>query len=155
THDRTATEIPKHHRLAASRVVRAPLKAYSQLDSTRRMEHRRWRRRLLRSLRAGALEAGDGPQGHTLGFAGTVNALSNELLTMTSALAATYGTPDLGNKADPVDELVYIILSRRTREGAYQAAFDALKSTYPRWEALAAAPIADIERIVGFSGLGR
>ena len=47
---------------------------------------------------------------------------------MTRMLAARYGTPDLGNKADPVDELVYIILSRRTREGAYQAAFDSLRS---------------------------
>ena len=35
-------------------------------------------------------------------------------------LAVLYGTPDLGNKPDPTDELVYIILARKTREGAYQ-----------------------------------
>src|SRR5262245_26494340 len=31
-------------------------------------------------------------------------------------LAALYGSPDLGNKEDPTDELVYIILSRKTPE---------------------------------------
>ena len=53
--------------------------------------------------------------------------LEAELLKVGSTLARAYGTPDLGNKTDPVDELVYIILSRRTREGAYQDAFEALK----------------------------
>jgi DNA (cytosine-5)-methyltransferase 1 len=81
--------------------------------------------------------------------------LSTQLLSIAAALAATYGTPDLGNKSDPVDELVYIILSRRTREGAYQAAFDVLKSRYGSWEALADAPTDEIEKVVGFSGLGR
>src|SRR5258706_5153271 len=38
-------------------------------------------------------------------------------------LAILHGTPDLGNKKDPVDELVYIVLSRKTREGAYQKSF--------------------------------
>jgi len=36
-------------------------------------------------------------------------------------LSLLHGTPRLGNKNDPVDELVYIILSRKTREEAYQA----------------------------------
>ena len=44
-------------------------------------------------------------------------------------LAVLYGTPDLGNKPDPTDELVYIILARKTREGAYQQGFNALRQS--------------------------
>jgi endonuclease III len=84
-----------------------------------------------------------------------VEVLGHDLLEITRLLANAHGTPDLGNKVDPVDELVYIILSRRTREGAYQAAFNELKLRYPQWELLADAPIDEIEGVVGFSGLGR
>lgn len=55
-------------------------------------------------------------------------------------LAVLYGTPDLGNKTDPTDELVYIILARHTREGAYQQAFDLLKQRFPCWDDLLDAP---------------
>jgi len=81
--------------------------------------------------------------------------LSAQLLLIARTIGRAYGTPDLGNKPDPVDELVYIILSRRTREGAYQAAYDALKKRYTAWEQLASAPADEIERSIGFSGLGR
>jgi endonuclease III len=76
------------------------------------------------------------------------------LLEITQRLSRVHGTPDLGNKDDPVDELVYIILSRRTREGAYQPAYEALKTAFPGWEALASAPAEEIEAIIAFSGLG-
>jgi DNA (cytosine-5)-methyltransferase 1 len=151
----TAAESPNGHPLESGRVVRAPLTAYSELDSIHRQEHRRWRQRLLRQLMNAALVPSDEPIGDTTRPKTRVDRLSSELLTLTAALAERYRTPDLGNKTDPVEELVYIILSRRTREGAYQAAFDALKSTYPTWEALARAPAEEIERVVGFSGLGR
>jgi hypothetical protein len=45
-------------------------------------------------------------------------------------LAVLHGTPDLGNKQEPTDELVYIILARLTGEGAYQQAFDLLKKRF-------------------------
>ena len=51
---------------------------------------------------------------------------------MSRILQVLYGTPDLGNKSDPVDELVHIILSKKTYEEAYQKAFRALKSRFPR-----------------------
>jgi endonuclease III len=84
-----------------------------------------------------------------------IDVVAEELLAITSRLADRYGTPDLGNKIDPVDELVYIILSRRTREDAYQAAYQALRSTYAGWEELAFAPVEAIEEVIRFSGLGR
>jgi endonuclease III len=84
-----------------------------------------------------------------------VDETSAILLEITRRLDAAHLTPDLGNKPDPVDELVYIILSRRTREGAYQAAYCALKSSFSRWELVTEASVDDIEVIISFSGLGR
>jgi DNA (cytosine-5)-methyltransferase 1 len=70
-------------------------------------------------------------------------------------LELVHGTPTLGNKRDPVDELVYIALSRKTREDAYQSTYDQLKSTFPHWEDLLDQPPKRIERIVASGGLGK
>jgi len=68
-------------------------------------------------------------------------------------LATLYSTPGLGNKSDPVDELVYIILSRKTFEDSYQRAFDALKKAFPTWDDLLGAPRRRVCKLVSFSGL--
>jgi DNA (cytosine-5)-methyltransferase 1 len=68
-------------------------------------------------------------------------------------LAAVHGTPHLGNKADPVDELVYIILARKTREDAYQKSFEALKERFARWDDLLDAPREMVARLVHSGGL--
>lgn len=68
--------------------------------------------------------------------------------------AVLHGTPTLGNKSDPVDELVYIILARKTREDAYQQSYDALRARFPRWDDLLDAPPEEVERLVSSGGLG-
>jgi endonuclease III len=68
-------------------------------------------------------------------------------------LAVLHGTPDLGNKPDPTDELVYILLTRHTREGAYQQAFERLKQRFPTWDALLDAPRAQVKRLIHSGGL--
>jgi len=68
-------------------------------------------------------------------------------------LAAVHGTPRLGNRDDPVDELVYIIMSRKTPEKAYQTAFNALKSEFPVWDRLLNAPREKVEKLVYSGGL--
>ena len=123
--------------------------SYAQLDRAQRGEHRAWMGR--QTDRLVDNRSTDDPR---VARSATTR-LGAELLSMTRMLAASYGTPDLGNKADPVDELVYIILSRRTREGAYQAAFDSLRSRYATWEELAVAETDEIEDVIRFSGLGR
>ena len=65
-----------------------------------------------------------------------------------------YGNPTLGNLPDPVDELIYIILSRKTPEVEYQSAYQALKSAYPTWDAVLAASDEDILGHVHHGGLG-
>jgi len=64
-----------------------------------------------------------------------------------------HGTPDLGNKPDPVDELVYIILARKTREGAYQKTFEALRKRFGCWDELLEAPRAEVTALVHSGGL--
>lgn len=68
-------------------------------------------------------------------------------------LAALYHSPNLGNKPDPTDELVYIILARHTREGAYQQAFETLKRHFRTWDKLLDAPRSEVEKIVYSGGL--
>jgi DNA (cytosine-5)-methyltransferase 1 len=68
-------------------------------------------------------------------------------------LAAVHGSPRLGNKENPVDELVYIILARKTREGAYQATFAALKAEFARWDDLLDAPREVVSHLVHSGGL--
>ncbi len=68
-------------------------------------------------------------------------------------LAVLHGTPDLGNKEDPVDELVYIILARKTREDAYQQTFDALKQRFSTWDELLGTPRSEVTRLVHSGGL--
>lgn len=68
-------------------------------------------------------------------------------------LAALHGTPNLGNKQDPVDELVYIILARKTREDAYQSTFDALKKRFVTWDELLDTPRPEVAGLVHSGGL--
>ncbi len=68
-------------------------------------------------------------------------------------LAALYGTPRLGNKEDPVDELVYIILARKTREDAYQAAYGALRARFGSWDELLDAPREVVTALAHSGGL--
>src|SRR5437763_3911393 len=112
-----------------------------------------WRRRLLREL-------AEKPGRFTL--ASDLNAEHlqerldsgiSHLREVARILAVLYGSPDLGNKADPTDELVYILLARHTREGAYQQAFEALKQRFQTWDELLDSPREEVERLVYSGGL--
>jgi len=65
-----------------------------------------------------------------------------------------YGSPDHNNKKDPLDELMYILLSRRTRGIGYEMVYDKLKKKFPNWEDTASAPSQQILRIIESAGLG-
>lgn len=76
-----------------------------------------------------------------------------ELREIARIAAALHRTPRLGNHEDPVDELVYIIMSRKTREDAYQSTYLALKKRFRRWEHLLEADPADVADLVRPGGL--
>jgi DNA (cytosine-5)-methyltransferase 1 len=69
-------------------------------------------------------------------------------------LGFEYGSPDHNNKEDPLDELVYILLSRRTRGIGYEKVYDKLKKRFPRWGDAAQTSYQSILRIIEPAGLG-
>ncbi|MDB2577049.1 DNA (cytosine-5-)-methyltransferase [Planctomycetota bacterium] len=80
----------------------------------------------------------------------TLDRFITEAREVDRTLRLLHGSPDLGNKPDPVDELIYIALSRKTRESAYQGAYDALRARFASWsEALEAGEEAVAEAIAG------
>ncbi len=113
----------------------------------------RWRRRLLEAIREG--RSSFPPVGGTdleqLGD--RLDAGISYLREVARILAVLYGTPDLGNKQDPTDELVYIILSRKTPQKANQETFAALKGRFRRWDDLLRAPREQVQRLVSPGGL--
>lgn len=69
------------------------------------------------------------------------------------ALDMAYARPDLGNHADPVDELVYILLSTMTTEANYQRSYAALRTAFPTWDAVLMAPVEQVEAAIAGGGL--
>lgn len=70
-------------------------------------------------------------------------------------LERTYGNPRHGNKANPLDELVYIILSTRTRDESFRDTFGQVKRAFPSWSCLTAKDLPRLERLLVPAGLGR
>jgi endonuclease III len=64
----------------------------------------------------------------------------------------SYGSPNHGNKRNPVDEVVYLILSKQTNDSKYVSAYNALKAE-GGWTRVAEAPASYIARRVRPSGL--
>jgi endonuclease III len=64
-----------------------------------------------------------------------------------------YGSPRHGNKDDPLDELVFILLSQMTTGPSYNRVFDRIKFDYPTWEQLADIPLAKLKEIIQDAGL--
>lgn len=112
-----------------------------------------WRRRLLERIAAEAdrFPLAVGLEGESLSAA--LDSGISYLREVARILAVLYRNPTLGNKADPTDELVYILLARHTREGAYQQAFEALKGRYATWDELLDSPAEEVERLVYSGGL--
>ena len=70
-------------------------------------------------------------------------------------LLPRYGLPTLGNKPDPLDELVFIFLSARTGYRQFERLYDDLRDVFPSWEDLAEADVSDIEDAIREAGLAR
>ncbi len=75
--------------------------------------------------------------------------LENSLRRITAVLEDLHGMPHLGNWADPTVEFVYIILSRKTAERAFQPSFEVLRAV-GTWSEVAEMSEADLTaRIYG------
>lgn len=70
-------------------------------------------------------------------------------------LRGAYEFDWLGNLEDPLDELIYIVLSTRTRELVFQRTFKALKKRFPTWDQVARSRLRTVERLLRPAGLSR
>ena len=70
-------------------------------------------------------------------------------------LTNCYGTPTLGDLADPVQEIFYILLSSKTSDGQYRRTYAALAARFPRLIDLAEASLRDIRACIHTGGLAR
>lgn len=72
---------------------------------------------------------------------------------ITAALVEGFEGSNLGNKRNPFNELIYIILSAKTPPQRYQRAFRDLKRRYPRFNDLADTNEQDISDTIRYAGL--
>ena len=77
----------------------------------------------------------------------------DSLCRISDRLSEEYGDPRLGNKEDPLDELVFIILSAKTAERSYLRTYDALKKAFPIWFDILDAPDGAVASAIALGGL--
>lgn len=70
-------------------------------------------------------------------------------------LEARYRSAELFNLDDPVEEVVFILLSQQTREAVYRRVYGELRRLYPRWVDADAAPAAKLEAVMRPAGFQR
>lgn len=72
---------------------------------------------------------------------------------ITSALISHFGCPNLGNKKNPFNELLFILLSSRTPPERYKEVYQALRLRYPLADDLANAAWPEVARVISRAGL--
>src|SRR3990172_6550577 len=86
---------------------------------------------------------------------GPPNWTERRLRIVVRRLSQQYGDPRHHNKDDPLDELIFIILSGKTSEESYLRTFDALKSRFPTWvDLLSSLPNEVEDFLVSLPGVG-
>lgn len=69
------------------------------------------------------------------------------------ALTRTHGTPRFGNPSDPLDDLIYIILSNKTTPGTARSTYKRLKKRFREWEEILDAPGSVLRALLRPAGL--
>jgi endonuclease III len=70
-------------------------------------------------------------------------------------LRKIYKNPHHYNKDDPLDELIFILLSSKTGEGNYLATYDSLKKKFPHWEEILNSPSNVVIKSIALGGLSK
>jgi endonuclease III len=79
------------------------------------------------------------------------------LVHIDAALDAAYGNPEaeLGNKPDPLDEAIYIVLSFQTDLGRVRSTWSRLRAAYSTWDAVERVRVPDVACVLREGGLHR
>jgi endonuclease III len=72
-----------------------------------------------------------------------------------TTLKKEYGRPRFGNPSDPLDDLIYIILSNKTSPRSAQKTYGRLKGLFQKWDDILSAPLTSIRRVLRPAGLSR
>lgn len=72
-----------------------------------------------------------------------------------SLLQNAYPDTHLGNKTNPLDELLFILLSLQTNEELYVRSYAAFKKAFPKWDDVAITKVSKIQRVIQESGLAK
>lgn len=78
---------------------------------------------------------------------------ARRLRKIEAKLRATYGQPRHHNPSDPLDDLVFLVLSRMTQEVKYLRTYQALREQMPAWGAVMESPVGELEELLGDAGL--
>src|SRR5689334_1462107 len=74
---------------------------------------------------------------------------------VSALLRSAYGSPDHNNKQDPLDELVFIVLSQMTTHHSYGRVYQRLKEVYPLWDDVLAVELEELQLVIEDAGLSR
>ena len=69
-------------------------------------------------------------------------------------LEIEYGNPWHGNKCNPLDELIYIILSTRTQQSSFSSTYRRLRRRYRSWKYITLDEVDRVAEIIQPAGLG-
>jgi endonuclease-3 len=68
-------------------------------------------------------------------------------------LTETYGSPRFGNPSNPLDDLIYIVLSNKTSPGSARSTYQRLRQRFRTWNEVLSAPIAALRAVLRPAGL--
>jgi DNA (cytosine-5)-methyltransferase 1 len=80
---------------------------------------------------------------------------ASRLQAISSILSALHGDPRLGNPVNPVDDLIYVLLTRKTPIHTGQVLFEKLKSNFPTWDALLEVSPVQLMSMIDSGGLAQ
>jgi len=72
---------------------------------------------------------------------------------LSRALKKAYGSPRLHNKKNPLDELIFIVLSAKTAERTYLQTYSELRRRFPQWWAILQSPGGAVASVIASGGL--
>jgi endonuclease III len=79
--------------------------------------------------------------------------LRREAHRVSAILQSIYGSPRHNNKEDPLDELVFIILSQMTTYWSFERVYDRLKEVAPTWDMVRRMPLGRLKKTIKDAGL--
>jgi endonuclease III len=81
------------------------------------------------------------------------NATPRRLRAILARLEKRFGVMAPPRAIDPLDELVWTVLSQHTSDLNAERAFDALRGAYPTWQAVVDAPTGEVADVIRSGGL--